>query len=940
MIPLCIPPGSRPATLRSRLAVAACLGVLASAIGADTSAAAPASEATGSADLSVRARPSSLAERYAAEQARLAELRRSPAAEDARELADRLTDGTMAGPDNPLRRPDVEGAARVLRGLVENGEQSPATVLRYGRLLVRLSDGEALSRLEPLLRAAMFAGSGDAAYVLAIATEAGLIGAPREAEPLLQSASVMGNVAALSQLAGLGELGATSGATALEALGARAPHSPEAALALADIHARGLIAPPDREAADYWFAVATASGEAKAMVRRAAFLREDDTPAHRREALRLLRAAADAGSGAAALALGQDVATGGTLGVGMEEGRTWLRRALEIELAGAAFDLSMIDLRIALDAEEPSDIGLARVERAIAPIASDAAALARITRYPWDERQAERMEAVLLPLLELAALKGSIAAGMAYDAWLEADGGRMPRPVAFALVEGLRKDIARRNAEAHVSLARLMLDARLPDGLCEESEAIDLLFAAADLGNGQAMLRIAQMYAYGDRLARSTTFARQWFDRADRQRIAAASWELAELLAASDDPAERHEAEVLYQRKLAEGDDRAAVALAALYARHDRLDDQTLARLRASAPTPESEIAFAEILSSQARPERKALAKRMLAPLAGNPRHPEALVLLARLQLAADADPEEQARGLEALRTASEHGVVPAQVELASFYLGSKAYEDHAPEAVALLKTVLEAEPRNVPARLALATAYFSGRGIGRSSTTAAGIIAAIGADQLMDIPTTLLEANRLAFAGKDGDPDEGIRLLEVQAMQGSLAAERALGLLYLSNFSTRQDPDLAAGLLYRSAQGGDREAMAAMGHLLINGLGVPKATQAGLASLEASAMAGNAAAMYDLSRVYALGMVGRLDQAESRRWLQRAALVGHPSAAFQLGLSYLEGDGVPKDRTAALIWFKQAGRNGSLLAQRTYETLLDANRPGGAKSADTSPVE
>ncbi len=864
----------------------------------------------------------SIAARFEAEQALLTRLRVSPSGEDAYRLSDLLAGGVMAGADNPLRKADVAGAAAILRTRMKNGDLSTGTVLRYGRLLVRLADREALQGLEPLLRAAMFAGSADAAHVLARGAELGLIGTPREAAQLRDAAAAMGNVNAIAEIALRGTVGAIAKAEALRTLEAAAAQSSEAALTLGRAYAAGTLSEPDRDSAERWLRLAAAGGEPKAMLELARLLIADEGRARPHEIVTLLSGAADAGSVDAAMALGRDAAADGPLDVPTEIGRSWLTRARAVGHEGAAVDLAVLDLRDALTADlEPAET-VAAIERALAPIASDPAALATLAGGTWRGLALEQAEPVLLPLLDTATRRGSTTAGLAYDAYLEAKGQRMAEPAARALLDGLRHDASRSSATAQFSLARLILDGRLPQDTDEEAEALDLLFASADRDNGQAMLRIARMYAYGERLAASAIFARKWYERAARRQVAAAPWELAELLSRSADPADQAEAETFYLGRLAEADPRASVALARHYARRDRLDEARLVQLLPAA-SPDDFVEIAGLVAARGTADDLALAKRMLAPIAEAPDRPEARAAYAALLLSPEATAEERERGLALLTQSAERGENAAKVELASFYLGAKAYEAEAAKAVALLEEVIADDPRNGRARFALALAYLGGQGVARSPETAAAIIDAIGTDGLASVPTALLEADRLTYAELGRDPQEAVRLLQAQAARGSFAAERALGLIYLSGFSTHQDPDMAADLLSRSAAGGDREAMAAFGHLQLNGIGVARSTNAGLDGLTTAAARGHTAAMYDLSRIYALGVAGEVDAEQSTAWLHEAALRNHPSAAFQLGLSYLAGDGVSPDRDEAMRWLRTAGTNGNLLAQRTYDALL-----------------
>ena len=63
-------------------------------------------------------------------------------------------------------------------------------------------------------------------------------------------------------------------------------------------------------------------------------------------------------------------------------------------------------------------------------------------------------------------------------------------------------------------------------------------------------------------------------------------------------------------------------------------------------------------------------------------------------------------------------------------------------------------------------------------------------------------------------------------------------------------------------------------------------------------------------------------DAAEAAKWLRKAADQGDGSAAFDLGIAYSEGNGVPKDGTEAVKWFRKADQ-GSAVEEGTAEVML-----------------
>lgn len=87
--------------------------------------------------------------------------------------------------------------------------------------------------------------------------------------------------------------------------------------------------------------------------------------------------------------------------------------------------------------------------------------------------------------------------------------------------------------------------------------------------------------------------------------------------------------------------------------------------------------------------------------------------------------------------------------------------------------------------------------------------------------------------------------------------------------------------------------------------------------SLQESAEQGDAAAQCNLGLCYYNGNGVAKDLTEAVKWFRKAAEQGYAVAQYNLGECYRVGDGVPKDMTEAVNWYRKAAEMGFANAQR-----------------------
>ena len=207
----------------------------------------------------------------------------------------------------------------------------------------------------------------------------------------------------------------------------------------------------------------------------------------------------------------------------------------------------------------------------------------------------------------------------------------------------------------------------------------------------------------------------------------------------------------------------------------------------------------------------------------------------------------------------------------------------------------------------------------------------------MLDQKTDYTEGLRLFYLKKYG---EALPLLLRAAEAGDAKAQHFVAMLYENGNGVARDLEKAAHWYRRTAESGDREAMLTYAMLRALGKGTDadladachwatlalhsgteKARQT-LAILRGQAQDAVAAATEAFSAAHQAG-----DAGEALRQLRVAAECGSAGAQFALFQLLYDGQGddVPADRVAALLWLRDAAEQGhaeakSLLAAYTGE--------------------
>ena len=98
----------------------------------------------------------------------------------------------------------------------------------------------------------------------------------------------------------------------------------------------------------------------------------------------------------------------------------------------------------------------------------------------------------------------------------------------------------------------------------------------------------------------------------------------------------------------------------------------------------------------------------------------------------------------------------------------------------------------------------------------------------------------------------------------------------------------------------------------------------------------GHAPAQNRLAEMYAAGDGVTRDRTKALFWYRAAASQGFTAAQFSLGLIYAEGEGVPKDEVEAYVWFELAARAGDVEAAKNRTIAGQHIGPFGIATAQT----
>jgi len=110
------------------------------------------------------------------------------------------------------------------------------------------------------------------------------------------------------------------------------------------------------------------------------------------------------------------------------------------------------------------------------------------------------------------------------------------------------------------------------------------------------------------------------------------------------------------------------------------------------------------------------------------------------------------------------------------------------------------------------------------------------------------------------------------------------------------------------------------------------------LAELRHKAEAGNAVAQFNLGKCYDQGQGVPKDESEAVKWYRKAAEQGLAEAQCNLGLCYQFGDGIPESKDQAVKWYREAAEQNFALAQ--YALGICYHEGNGVPKSDVEAVK
>ena len=181
-------------------------------------------------------------------------------------------------------------------------------------------------------------------------------------------------------------------------------------------------------------------------------------------------------------------------------------------------------------------------------------------------------------------------------------------------------------------------------------------------------------------------------------------------------------------------------------------------------------------------------------------------------------------------------------------------------------------------------------------------------------------------------DPEEGIRLLTLSAMQGFDVAMYRLGKLYLQGEVVEKNVGEALRWFWKADAKDNPYAQYQLGKIYLKGEDVSANYATAQRLFEMSVRQGNAYAMYSLAKMHLQGTAKYSDINYAVRLLSEAAKRGNQWAEYQLGKMYLYGQGIDKDYELAVQLLTSSASKGNEYAQH----ILDNYHPYTQSSSAT----
>ena len=295
----------------------------------------------------------------------------------------------------------------------------------------------------------------------------------------------------------------------------------------------------------------------------------------------------------------------------------------------------------------------------------------------------------------------------------------------------------------------------------------------------------------------------------------------------------------------------------------------------------------------------------------------------AEMLLKGDGTPRNYKKASEEFKLLSNEGVPRAQYFLGHIYYHGLGVLKNKERAFGLFS--LSAKAGNLDAQLAQAEMLLNGEGTEKDFELAEQLYHSL-ADQGMLTAQLFLGIMHEQGTGiaSQVDYQEAAKWYKMAALQGSSAAQMALGSLYLyyelkdDNFSTSK------AWLDKARELGEPKASYYLGLMYQYGKGISKNSKQALKLYLEAAEHGVPEAQYALGQIYYTGSGVPKDLERGIEWYTKAAMQNYPDAQTTLGILYYLGQNVPKDIEKSELLFTKAWDNQDPMAIVLYSEIFN----------------
>ena len=286
---------------------------------------------------------------------------------------------------------------------------------------------------------------------------------------------------------------------------------------------------------------------------------------------------------------------------------------------------------------------------------------------------------------------------------------------------------------------------------------------------------------------------------------------------------------------------------------------------------------------------------------------------------------------MERLREAAEDGNAEAQFKLGVCYENGDGVSKNPMEAARWYQAA--AEQGVEAAQCSLGVYYANGWGVGKDLAQAVKWYS-VAAERGYAKAQFLLGLCYERGEGVSEDMAEAVKWYRLAAKQGNMYAQCNLGLCYEKGSGANKNPMEAVKWYRAAAEQGLAEAQYHLGNCYFLGSGVSRDMAEAVKWYRPAAEKGITMAQLLLGACYSRGEGVSKDVAEAARWFRAAAEQGNAEAQNNLGLCYEFGSGVSLDPMEAVKWYRKAAEQGNVGAQNNLG-MCYANGKGVSKDME-----